>query len=262
VEPASDNRPYFYHTFKWNCIPVLKKYFGDNWLASGEIGYFILLAVLAISILLSVVLILLPLLFLRGVSEVGASVRRPAVLAYFFSIGIGFMFLEMSFFQKFILFLGHPIFSISVILAAFLAFSGLGSYLSKTIIADTRKRIFLAVIGIAGVSVVYLLVLTPVLALFISGSDYVKVAVSALLIAPLAFCMGFPFPSAISILERRAKHLIPWAWGVNGCASVISPVLATLFAISFGFRIVVACALGMYVPAAAAVFLFERRVRE
>jgi len=258
VEPASDNRPYFYHTFKWKCIPVLKKYFGENWLAFAEMGYFVLLAVLAIGIILSVILIVLPLLFLgRGGTTGARRTSRPAALLYFFCIGIGFMFLEMSFFQKFILFLGHPIFSISVILAGFLGFSGLGSFFSKKIFPDERKRILLAVLLIAAVSIVYLVLLGKILALLMSESDALKIIISWLLIAPLAFFMGFPFLSAVSVLERKAGHLIPWAWGVNCCASVISPALATLFAISFGFRVVVCCALVVYLIASAAVFFFR-----
>jgi hypothetical protein len=180
------------------------------------------------------------------------------VLLYFFSIGIGFMFIEMSFFQKFILFLGHPTFSISVILAAFLAFSGLGSYVSGRLFKDVKKRIAFAVACIAAVSILYLLALSRILALLMAESDLLKIILSGALIAPLAFFMGFPFPSAVAVLERKARHLIPWAWGVNGCASVLSPVLATLFAVSFGFRVVVGCAVLAYGVAAAAALLFGR----
>ena len=252
IRPATDNKPYFFHTFRWKCIPVLKKYFGQNWLAYAEIGYIILIGVLVTSIGLSILLIIIPLLFLRHSGATPCEASRPATVLYFSSIGIAFMFIEMSFFQQFILLLGHPIFSISVILAAFLAFSGLGSFCSKKVIADEKKRILFAVICIAAISAIYLIFLPKVLGLFISENDLTKIAVSVTLIAPLAFFMGFPFPSAMAILNKNARQLVPWAWGINGCASVVSAPLATLLAISFGFRVVILAAVLLYLVASAA----------
>jgi hypothetical protein len=74
----------------------------------------------------------------------------------------------------------------------------------------------------------------------------IKVSLSIILIAPMAFCMGMPFPLAMSQLASHAPVLIPWAWGVNGCASVISAVLATLLAIEFGFTVVILLSLVLY----------------
>src|SRR3984893_12467558 len=87
--------------------------------------------------------------------------------------------------------------------------------------------------------------------------DIERIAISLALIAPLAFCMGMPFPLALSHLAARAPGLVPWAWGVNGCASVLGAVLATLFAMSFGFRAVVLIALALYLLAAATFRTFE-----
>ena len=79
-----------------------------------------------------------------------------------------------------------------------------------------------------------------------SWHDIPKIIIALALIAPLAFLMGFPFPLALAALGDRARELIPWAWAINGCASVLAAVIATLLAIQFGFTVVVASALGLY----------------
>jgi hypothetical protein len=79
--------------------------------------------------------------------------------------------------------------------------------------------------------------------------DGARIALSLLLVAPLAFCMGMPFPLGLASLSGRAAHLVPWAWGINGCASLISAVLATLLAIHFGFSVVIGVAVLLYLVA-------------
>jgi hypothetical protein len=83
--------------------------------------------------------------------------------------------------------------------------------------------------------------------------DIARILISAVLIAPLAFCMGMPLPLGLAQLADYAPDLIPWAWAINGCASVISAVLATLLAIHLGFATVIATALALY---ALALWLF------
>ena len=84
-------------------------------------------------------------------------------------------------------------------------------------------------------------------------ADSIKMALSIALIAPLAFCMGMPFPIGLNRVANSAPDFIPWAWGINGFASVISAALATLLAIEFGFTVVVLFALGLYATAAVIV---------
>ena len=84
-------------------------------------------------------------------------------------------------------------------------------------------------------------------------ADSIKMLLSVFLIAPLAFCMGMPFPIGLTRVANSIPDFIPWAWGINGFASVMSASLATLLAIEFGFTAVVLCALGLYVTAAAIV---------
>ncbi|MGZ5030636.1 MAG: SAM-dependent methyltransferase, partial [Methylobacter sp.] len=73
---------------------------------------------------------------------------------------------------------------------------------------------------------------------------------SIVLIAPLGFCMGMPFPMGLARISQTAPALIPWAWGINGCASVISAILATLIAMQFGFTVLILLAVVLYGVAA------------
>ena len=178
-------------------------------------------------------------------------------MLYFLALGFGFMFVEMAFIQRFVLFFGHPLHAIAVVLAAFLVFAGLGSGY-----AERLERIFarrlpriggLAVIAaaIAGLAGIYVGVLPVLLNALLALPEGARIALAVVLIAPLAFLMGMPFPLGLARLTRDAPGLIAWAWGINGCASVLSAVLATVLAVHFGFTAVVGCALVIYLIAGA-----------
>jgi hypothetical protein len=111
----------------------------------------------------------------------------------------------------------------------------------------------LAAIAIGAIAVLYLFLLPPLFDALIALPDAAKIAISLALIAPLAFCMGMPFPLGIAEVARAGADLVPWAWGINGCASVISAILATLLAIHFGFTAVVSLAVVLYLAAPLAL---------
>jgi hypothetical protein len=141
------------------------------------------------------------------------------------------------------------------VLYGFLVFAGLGSgaavALERRLTAWHIAPITVAVAGIALVALAYLFVLPPLFDRLMPLADIAKIAISLGLITPLAFCMGMPFPLALSQIAAQRPDLVPWAWGINGCASVLSAILATLLAMSFGFRAVVLTALALYLLAAA-----------
>ncbi len=215
-----------------------------------ELGYPVLVLTLLQAIAASSVLILLPILWLRHNSNPGCR-HTGSVLLYFLAIGLGFMFIEIVFIQKFILFLAHPIQAVTVILCGFLIFSGLGSLFAQRLYdRQKNRRIYLIVTILAVISLVYLGLLPRVFAGLSDLPHLAKAGVTLALIAPLAFCMGMPFPLGLSSVTQSAPQLLPWAWGVNGCASLISAILATLLAIHLGFTWVVILALAAYGSAA------------
>jgi spermidine synthase len=247
IVPATDNSPYFFHFFRLRSLPYLLKTMGAEWVPFMEWGYIVLIATLVQAVGVSIFLIILPLFFLKGTRTRGSGAR---VFIYFLSLGLAYMFIEISFIQKFTLFLSYPIYAAAVIIAGFLFFSGWGSYLSGRFSLASSFKIAIAVGAIIMVTLIYLFFIDHIFSLFIAFSDSVKILISLLLIAPLAFFMGMPFPLGLTVVSSRTPPLVPWAWGINGCASVVSPVLATILAISFGFNVVVSCALFLYLLAA------------
>ncbi len=246
IGPSTDDRPFFASFFKWRTLPEILKLKGQGGMVLLESGYLILVITLLQALAASLVLILLPVIVRSGMvaSETGWS--RARVAAYFFVIGLGFLFLEIAFMQKFILYLGNPLYAAAVILAIFLIFAGMGSrhVQAKRIHA---KRPAAMIIGLGAVdlfTVNYLFdALNPL-------PWIMKIVLAILLLGPLAFNMGMLFPLAMAGIGAQEPNLIPWAWSVNGCASVIAAVLATLLAVHLGFSIVVLAALALYGTAA------------
>ncbi len=256
LQPPTDNRPYFFHFFKWRVLPEMLALRGQGGMPLLEWGYLVMFATLLQALLASAVLILLPLLVLRRHARGAAdSAGRGRVFLYFTAIGLAFLFIEMAFIQRFTLLLHHPLYAVATTLTGFLVFAGLGSYWSQRWSRTQRqpRGIARAVAGIAGISLVYLVLLHAWPATLMGWPLPVKVVLTLGLIAPLAFCMGMPFPLGLSRLAEQAPEYLPWAWGVNGCASVISAVLATLLAIHLGFSAVIMLAVLLYGVAALVV---------
>jgi len=255
IAPATDDRPYFFHFFRWKALPELVRLKQQGGLPLLEWGYPLVVATLAQALLASILLILLPLWLLRRRLP-PSPLPRPwlRVASYFGLLGLAFMFVEMAFIQRFILFLSHPLYAVSVVLFAFLLFAGLGSRFSERLQPGAAGRLSPAawpVAAIAVLSLLYLLLLAPVFDALIGLPDLAKIPISILLIAPLGFAMGMPFPLGVAAVAAGNQELVPWAWGVNACASVVSAVLATLLAIHFGFTVVLLLALALYLLAAA-----------
>ncbi len=255
VAPATDDRPYFFHFFRWRTLPELLRLKEQGGLPLLEWGYLLVVATLAQALVASIALILGPLWVLRR--RTGAGVGRGTWLrsaGYFAAIGIAFMFVEIAFIQKFTLFLSHPLYAIAVVLFAFLLSAGLGSRMSERLSTAASSRVPPAawpVAAIAGLSLGYVWLLPAALPAFAAWPDAARIALSAVLIFPLGFAMGMPFPLGFAALAASAPTLVPWVWGINACASVVSAVLATLLAIHFGFNFVLLWAVALYVLAAA-----------
>lgn len=253
VTPATDNQPYFYHFFKWETLSEILALRGSGGMYLLEWGYLVLVAALVQAVAASLLLILLPLLRYRGAEKQMISANKTKVLLYFFALGLGFLFVEIYFIQRFILFLSHPLITVAIVLSSFLIFAGFGSGYSKRLSALKGRAVTAryAIAGILFFGLFYIWILGDIFGVLISQNELLKAAASVLLIAPLAFAMGMPFPMGLSELGRHSEPLIPWAWAVNGCASVISAIAATLMAIHFGFTIVMLFALSFYLLAFA-----------
>jgi hypothetical protein len=248
IRPATDDRPYFGNFFRW---PVL----ADAWRAKDrggmallEAGYLVLAGTLVLAVFAAFVLVLLPLaLFAPHVRSNRA--LRWRVLAYFAAVGLAFLFVEIAFLQKLVLLVHHPTMALALVLATFLLGAGAGSAWSGQVPpARGRRALGAAVVAIVVLGAVLSVTFDTVIGQLAGASTSMRVLAGAAMLAPLAFCMGLPFPLALRALD---EPLVPWAWGINGCASVISAVLATLLAVDIGFSGVLWIALALYVAAFA-----------
>jgi hypothetical protein len=249
VAATSDDKPYFFHFFRWESLDFLTEKLRGYSRAFMELGYLILIAAIAQAVVVAALMILLPLV--PGIRALRAARRRAASLGYFLMIGIGFMLLEMGFLQKLVLYLADPIYSASVVISSFLIFAGLGSLLSQRWRGSLRRTVSIAGAAVVLAGVVYLFALDGWLALTQSWSIPLRFLIAAATIAPLALAMGHMFPAALRQVGTAAPALVPWAWAANGFASVVATVGAPLIAIHWGFFILTVIALVCYAAASA-----------
>jgi spermidine synthase len=255
IEPATDDRPYFFRFFKWSAAAELLALREQGGMPLLDWSYPLLVATLIQAFIASILLILAPL----AVSRARRALPSAPVALYFLAIGLAFMFMEIAFIQKFVLFLAHPLYAVAVVLCAFLVFAAAGSWLTARWQNGKMGGRYLtaAIITMGLISVTYLMILPGVFKALIHLPDITKIAISIALIAPLAICMGMPFPTGTMRLADTARDSVPWAWAINGFASVVGAVLATLLAIHLGFAAVIILAVLIYAFAAAALRRFR-----
>ncbi|MBW2206973.1 MAG: SAM-dependent methyltransferase, partial [Deltaproteobacteria bacterium] len=260
VSPTTDDRPYFSHFFRWDKAPELYKQLQREWLPMVELGYVFIIATLVQAALASGVLILVPLLFLRWVRRRDGDKRaKPKdilyTLIYFGFIGLAFMLLEMALLPQYTLLLSHPVYSAAVVLGSLLVFAGSGSMCVGVFQSKGSGFLWISVLfivlwvgfhGIAG---------GPLFGWALARPMWVRLVLSIGMLSILAFFLGWPFPWGLRAVAKSFPGLVPWAWGVNACASVVGAVLGKFLAISLGFRNVMFMACLLYV---IALFLFQK----
>lgn len=240
ILPATDNHPYFSQFLKWRTVPRLLDRIGPEAFPFMELGTLITAATFVQIFLAAILLIILPLLR-RGWAGRG----KAWTLLYFSGLGIGYLFMEMVLIQRFVLYLGHPIYAVAAVLAAILIFSGIGSSVSQRLQVSSGAMATAAG-GVALLIVIYALFLMPLLRATISLPLLSKGFLALLIVGIPAFMMGMPFPFGLRFLTNRHRTHVPWAWAINGCISVMSTALAALLAVQVGFVAVMLIAAGAY----------------
>jgi hypothetical protein len=229
IRPTTDDRPFFFHTTKLK--DQLDVAFGRSMLFGN--GLSALLTLMGISAALVGLFVLVPLVVAGG----SRSPRWLPTLAYFGALGAGFMLVEISVVQRFVLLLGHPVYSLTVTLFSLLLGTGLGSAWSRRIADQRLKRTAgAALVLIAALGLTWMALTTPVIqwAMLLERPGRIAVAVAMLL--PLGFLLGVPMPTGLRLLNARAPQMISWAWGMNGAFSVVGATLAILVAMNWGFQ--------------------------
>ena len=268
--PATDNRPYFFHFFRWRALPLMLGTVGLAWIPFVEWGYLILVATLVQAAFLGVLFIILPLVVLRPRASPGQSAPSPLpsgwggrlpVLVYFFALGIGYLFVEMALIQRLVFFLANPIYAVAVVLAGLLLVSGLGSGWAARRLRDgssATRVACLAALGVAATVILYAFGLRAALVPLLGWPLAARMGVAFVAMLPLV-TMGMPFPLALRHLGRAHAELLPWAWAINGCASVVATSLATSLALGAGLVAVLLAAAVCYVVAAAVARQWEKQ---
>ena len=248
LRPTTDDSPFFFNFYKWR---NLFRHPETDLGRETAIGQIVLVAILVQALVSSVLFILVPLPRLGRVE--GPPGTRVRCLAYFSALGIGFMFLEISFIQRFVLFLGNPAYAVSVVLAGLLVSSGLGSYRIHRSSSPEMTLLRQSTIALVLVTLAYVVLLSPLFHVFLDWHITLRFLISLMVIAPLGVVLGSFLPVGVRIVARIAPELVPWAWGINTCMSVISTVLSVILAMSYGFRTVSLFAIAVYLVGVGAL---------
>ncbi|MGA8491945.1 MAG: hypothetical protein WB711_16075 [Terriglobales bacterium] len=255
VAPVNDNAPFFFFTLKLDQVLHRQDLSqGIDWKVN--LGVVVLAMVLVISFVAVLAFLVVP-LAVRG----GRPQERPVRLLYFVAVGLGYILVEIAFIQRFVLFLGHPTYALTVVVFLLLLSSGAGSLTSRNWLAQTR-RAWLPLAFITTVLLLYVFALPGLLNALVGLPFSAKLLVSAALLVPLGFAMGMPFPTGLRALasipvpefpaagkSELQENSVEWAWAMNAGSSVLGSVLAMVIAIQFGLNATLACGAGAYLMA-------------
>ena len=253
VAPVNDNAPFFFFTLKLGQILRPQSLqLGIDWKVN--LGVAVLGMVLIISVIAVVAFLVIPLALRQRRRD------RWERLLYFVAVGLGYIMVEIAFIQRFVLFLGHPTYALTVVVFLLLLSSGAGSLASRRWLGQASSA-WLPLTIIVAALLLYVFILTGLLNALVGLAFIAKLLVSAALLVPLGFAMGMPFPTglralslvSVDIPESRSNHAgentVEWAWAMNAASSVLGSVLAMVIAIQFGLNITLACGAGAYLAA-------------
>jgi hypothetical protein len=244
VSPTFDDSPFFFES-----IPLLRS---SNWTLDQLRGTGVQAALAAIALLATVVLVLAVMVPLLLNHRDGLFVRAPGAHAvYFASLGVGFMLIEIGMMQKSTLLLGNPMYSIPVLLAAILVGGGVGSRTSSRWTGPMGQRVQLAWVALLLACVGGALAVEWLEQLVGARTLWVRATAVVLALLPVGFALGLFFPMGLDHVKRDAPRFLPWAWGINGAASVYGSLLAVVLGMWRGFTAVLVIGVGVYLLAVA-----------
>lgn len=242
VAPVYDKSPFFFFTLKPSQILGANTQAGIDWKVN--MGVVVLLMLVIISAVAVAAFLVLPLLLTSRARSGGSWLP----LLYFVAIGLGYIAVEITLIQRLVLFLGHPIYAMTVVVFLMLLSSGAGSSISRKWLPNAARvwTAFAFVIALLGA---YYFALSPILHALVGLPQATKIAIAAALIIPLGFAMGMPFPTGLRMLGESGgdDNRIEWAWALNAASSVLGSVLSMAIAIQFGLGVTLFCGLLAYV---------------
>jgi len=233
ITPVNDNRPYFFYSVQprdlWTFLRSAQKDSADYKINKAVP---LLFALMGVSLLATALILIAPPLVLGTRLPSHRGVR--GFLLYFLFIGAGYILIEVALIQKFVLFLGHPVHALWVVIFSMLVSSGIGSNYSRRILGKDEGRLIKALGCVAIGAVILALAVSTLLGALVWLPFGLKAAMSIALITPLGFVMGMPFPTALQRLEEWHAPSVRWAWSLNAASSVLGSVGALVCAIYLG----------------------------
>ncbi|MEP6714335.1 MAG: hypothetical protein ABJC09_02100 [Terriglobia bacterium] len=233
ITPVDDNRPFFFYTVQPRDVPAFMLSTGGR-SADQKVNVAIpkLRDAMIVSIVAVLLILIMPPLLLGTRLPSEKSVR--SFLLYFFAIGAGYILIEVALIQKFVLFLGHPTYALTVVIFSMLISSGAGSFASRSLIGSRRVRLMAALALAAALVCVLAVIVQPVLSAGVGLPLGVKMLATVVMIAPAGFVMGLPFPTGLRLLEQVHEPSVRWAWSLNAAASVMGSVGALVLSLYMG----------------------------
>ena len=260
VTPVDDDRPFFFYTVQPRDVLNFLKEGGLSADYKINRALPLLFEVVGISILAIIVVLAFPPLLLGERLPAGKGVR--GFLLYFVCIGTGYILIQVALIQKFVLFLGHPTYALTVIIFSMLISSGLGSYWSRRLTGESSNtgRLSAVLIGVAVTVTALAYLAAPVSEFGVGWPLPLKALVTVCLIAPAGFLMGIPFPTGLTRLEQNFPQAVRWAWALNAAASVLGSAAAICLAIYIGLRATVLMGAFLYLCALSVLWLRKSAV--
>jgi predicted membrane-bound spermidine synthase len=235
IRPPRDDSPFFFQAA--SLLDLREARGGAEEWSKTNLGTFVLAVLIAIAFVATLMFVLVPLALSGprlGPLPFGRALRH---VLYFACLGLGFILIEVVLVQKCVLLLGHPTYALAVVLFSLLLFSGIGSRLTGLISSDQLPRRLVAVLlTLVALVVVASLALSPAFAALAPMARPWRIAACVALLAPLGLLMGMPMPLGIRRLAADLPVILPWAWGVNGAASVFGSAAALVLAMTVGFN--------------------------
>jgi len=212
----------------------------------------------AVSLVVALVFVLVPLL----ASPVGRSPWEGKIpsLLYFAALGAGFIIIELTMIQMFINLVGNPLYATTVVIFTLLASAALGSFASKRLVGSAGERYWLPFVAIIVVGLTFIGCHDWIVFQVLPAPLPVRVVASALLIFPLGFFLGMPFPLGILVVADKPRGAVAWAWAMNGLMTVVGGILSVVGFIYLGFRATFLIALAIYVIPYIAIRIMRRNV--
>jgi hypothetical protein len=193
------------------------------------------------------------------ISSEKSELRIATVIPYFAALGVGFILIELALLQKLILLMGNPTMTFALLLFTLLLSSGSGSLLSSRIVKNNMKNLVFVIGGIAGIGILYVVFLPPMIYSTIAEPIEVKAAVSIAILAPIGFLMGMPLPTGMRLLKVHRPDYIPWMWAINGAFSVLGAVLAIALGIMYGSSLAMVLGILVYLIALGISFASKKK---